>query len=61
MLEERIAENLSTIVYTTTFFDQVINSGFEIDTLIVHKFYNVKISLSQKINYDKYQRLNILN
>lgn len=29
--EERIAENLSTIVYTTTFFDQVLNSGFSID------------------------------
>lgn len=28
--EERIAENLSTIVYTTTFFDDVINSGFSI-------------------------------
>ncbi len=29
--EERIAENLSTIVYTTTFFDEVINAGFSID------------------------------
>lgn len=30
--EERIAENLSTIVYTSTFFDQVFSSGFQIDT-----------------------------
>lgn len=29
--EERIAENLSTIIYTTTFFDEVINAGFSID------------------------------
>lgn len=29
--EERIAENLSTIVYTSTFFDQVMNAGFDID------------------------------
>jgi len=29
--EERIAENLSTIVYTSTFFDQVIGSGFKVD------------------------------
>lgn len=29
--EERIAENLSTIIYTTTFFGQVIGSGFTID------------------------------
>jgi capsular polysaccharide biosynthesis protein len=29
--EERIAENLSTIVYTTTFFDEVMTSGFSID------------------------------
>jgi capsular polysaccharide biosynthesis protein len=29
--EERIAENLSTIIYTTTFFNQVLNSGFNID------------------------------
>ncbi len=29
--EERIAENLSTIVYTSTFFDQVLASGFKID------------------------------
>lgn len=30
--EERIAENLSTIIYTTTFFDEVLNAGFSIDT-----------------------------
>jgi len=30
--EERIAENLSTIVYTTTFFDEVVNAGFSIDS-----------------------------
>ena len=30
--EERIAENLSTIVYTSTFFDQVFSSGFQINT-----------------------------
>ncbi len=29
--EERIAENLATIVYTSTFFDQVVNAGFDID------------------------------
>src|SRR3989338_809996 len=29
--EERIAENLSTIIFTTTFFDEVINAGFSID------------------------------
>lgn len=29
--EERIAENLSTIIYTSTFFDQVMNAGFQID------------------------------
>lgn len=29
--EERIAENLATIVYTTTFFDQVMNAGFSIN------------------------------
>jgi len=29
--EERIAENLSTIIYTSTFFDQVLNAGFEIN------------------------------
>lgn len=29
--EERIAENLSTIVYTSTFFDQVMDAGFDID------------------------------
>lgn len=29
--EERIAENLSTIVFTSTFFDQVMNAGFNID------------------------------
>ncbi len=28
--EERIAENLSTIVYTTTFFDEVMKAGFSI-------------------------------
>jgi len=28
---ERLAENLSTIVYTTSFFEQVLNSGFDID------------------------------
>lgn len=30
--EERIADNLSTIIYTSTFFDQVMSSGFGIDT-----------------------------
>lgn len=29
--EERIAENLSTIVYTSTFFDQVMKAGFNIN------------------------------
>lgn len=29
--EERIAENLSTIVYTSTFFEQVMDSGFDVD------------------------------
>lgn len=29
--EERIAEDLATVVYTTTFFDDVINAGFSID------------------------------
>ncbi len=29
--EERIAENLATILYTTTFFDQVMGAGFSID------------------------------
>jgi len=29
--EERIAENLSTIIFTSTFFDQVMDSGFDID------------------------------
>lgn len=29
--EERLAENLATIVYTTTFFDQVLSSGFDIN------------------------------
>jgi uncharacterized protein involved in exopolysaccharide biosynthesis len=29
--EERIAENLATIVYTSTFFDQVVGSGFSIN------------------------------
>jgi capsular polysaccharide biosynthesis protein len=29
--EERIAENLSTIIYTSTFFDQVMETGFDID------------------------------
>ncbi|MFC1788128.1 YveK family protein [Patescibacteria group bacterium] len=28
--EERIAENLSTIIFTTTFFDEVVKSGFNI-------------------------------
>lgn len=34
---ERIAENLSTIIYTSTFFDQVISSGFNIDAKIFPK------------------------
>jgi capsular polysaccharide biosynthesis protein len=29
--EERIAENLTNIIYFTTFFDQVMNAGFSID------------------------------
>lgn len=29
--EERIAKDLSTIIYTTTFFDQVLNAGFSVD------------------------------
>ncbi len=29
--EERIADNLSTLIYTSTFFDQVMASGFSID------------------------------
>ena len=29
--EERIADNLSTIIYTSTFFDQVMDAGFSID------------------------------
>lgn len=29
--EERIAENLSTVVYTTTFFDRVLSAGFSVD------------------------------
>src|SRR3989338_9148060 len=28
--EERIAENLATVVFTTTFFDQVMDAGFNI-------------------------------
>lgn len=32
--EERIAENLSTIVYTTTFFEEVMGAGFSIDESI---------------------------
>lgn len=32
--EERIADNLSTILYTSTFFDQVMRAGFEIDQSI---------------------------
>ncbi|MFH1252951.1 MAG: Wzz/FepE/Etk N-terminal domain-containing protein [Candidatus Uhrbacteria bacterium] len=31
---ERLAENLSTIVYTTSFFDQVMNAGFDIDQTV---------------------------
>ncbi len=30
--EERIAEDLSTIVFTSTFFDQVFSSGFQLET-----------------------------
>lgn len=29
--EERIADNLSTIIYTSTFFNQVMSAGFDID------------------------------
>ena len=29
--DERIAENLATILFTSTFFDQVMDSGFSID------------------------------
>lgn len=29
--EERIADNLSTLIYTSTFFDQVMDAGFNID------------------------------
>jgi capsular polysaccharide biosynthesis protein len=29
--EERIADNLSTIIFTSTFFDRVVKSGFDID------------------------------
>jgi len=29
--EERIADNLSTIIYTSTFFDQVMDAGFPVD------------------------------
>ncbi|MCR4314221.1 MAG: hypothetical protein NUV84_03175 [Candidatus Uhrbacteria bacterium] len=32
--EERIADNLSTLVYTSTFFDQVMDAGFSIDASI---------------------------
>jgi len=32
--EERIADNLSTLIYTSTFFDQVIDAGFDIDRSI---------------------------
>lgn len=32
--EERIADNLSTLIYTSTFFDQVMNAGFDIDQTI---------------------------
>lgn len=35
--EERIAEDLSTIIYTSTFFDQVMASGFQIDTKVFPK------------------------
>ena len=34
--EERIAENLSTIIYTTTFFDEVMQAGFSIDESNFH-------------------------
>lgn len=29
--EERIADNISTLIYTSTFFDEVMSSGFSID------------------------------
>lgn len=32
--EERIADNLSTLVYTSTFFDQVMDAGFSVDESI---------------------------
>ncbi|HAU66408.1 MAG: hypothetical protein UT30_C0001G0081 [Candidatus Uhrbacteria bacterium GW2011_GWF2_39_13] len=32
--EERIADNLSTLIYTSTFFDQVLDAGFSIDQSI---------------------------
>lgn len=32
--EERIADNLSTLIYTSTFFDQVMGSSFSIDESI---------------------------
>ncbi|NQV90471.1 hypothetical protein HQ487_03640 [Candidatus Uhrbacteria bacterium] len=32
--EERIADNLSTLIYTSTFFDQVMDAGFSIDESI---------------------------
>ncbi len=32
--EERIADTLSTLVYTSTFFDQVMDAGFSIDASI---------------------------
>lgn len=31
---ERLAENLSTIVYTTSFFDKVMSAGFDIDSTV---------------------------
>jgi len=34
--EERIAENLSTLLYTTTFFDEVMNAGYNIDQSSFH-------------------------
>ncbi|KKR56116.1 hypothetical protein A2332_01110 [Candidatus Uhrbacteria bacterium RIFOXYB2_FULL_41_18] len=35
--EERIAENLATLIYTTTFFDQVMDAGFSIDESLFNK------------------------
>lgn len=32
--EERIADNLSTLLYTSTFFDQVMDAGFDIDQTV---------------------------